>query len=353
MGFLAWNGAWPPAAALAIVLAAAVLLRLLWRKIGGREPGRPLKWLAQNTATPVFLLIVAAGAQVIFGRLAQLPRVRDLPVTPYLSGASYVLTALSVAWVVYGLLKGMGEWCLSAFRAPTGGPALNSELFPALRLAVKVLLIFVAGIVVLDHYGVKLTAVFGVAGVASLMMALAAQDTLANLIAGFSILLDRPFRPGDRVELADGRIGDVQEIGLRSTKILSFDHTYYVVPNSEMAKSSVVNHSYPSDRVKVRQTIAAAYGSDVTEVKRLLIETCRAHPLVLREPAPEAFLTQLGEATLQVTFAFWIDDFRQRARVADEIHTSLYERFQQAGIPMPARRDAAAAERETLRPRNR
>ncbi|MBI3697201.1 MAG: mechanosensitive ion channel [Acidobacteria bacterium] len=331
-------GAFDPVVALILVLGVAILLRLAWRKlfVRGRETSRLGRWLAESTGTPVFLLILAVGAQVIVGRLALLPPLRDLSMTPYLTGGAYVLTVLCLTWVAYGLVKGTSEWYLSHF-APQNGSKLDAELIPAFRRLAKLLLIFFALTVILDHYDVKLTAILGAAGLASLAVALAAQDTLANMIAGFTIMIDRPFRLGDRIELANGRTGDVHEIGLRSTRILSPDHTVYIIPNSELAKSSVINHSYPSDRVKVRQKIAVAWGSDAAVVKQILVEACRAHPLVLPDPPPSASLSELGDQGLQVSFHFWLADYRTRGQVVDETNMVIYERLREAGVRLPER----------------
>ncbi|MBI3666523.1 MAG: mechanosensitive ion channel [Acidobacteria bacterium] len=320
---------------LAVVLGVAVSLRLLWRKLflRGRE-ARMGTWLAEHTATPVFLLILAIGAQVIFSRLSKLPRLRGLAVTPYIAGATYIFTVASVTWVAYGLLKGISEWYLARI-APQTGSKLDTELVPAVQRVAKVLLIFIAATVVLEHYNVRFTALLGAAGVASLAVALAAQETIANMIAGFTIMIDRPFRLGDRIELANGRIGDVHEIGLRSTRILSLDQTVYIIPNSELAKSTTVNYSYPDNRLNVRQKIGVAYGSDPALVKRLLVEICRSHPMVLTEPAPQAFLSGFGESALQVNFNFWIGDFRQQGKVLDEILSEIYRRFEKEGISIP------------------
>ncbi len=317
-----------------IILLAAVLLRVLWRTlfVRGREPGRLQGWLATNTATPVFLLILAAGAQTIFARLAELPQLRGLLITPYLSGAMYILTVLSGAWVVYGLAKGVSDWYVAAV-ASRGAAALD-QVAPAFRLAVKVLLLFVVATVILDHYNFKITALLGAAGFASLVVALAAQDTFANMFAGFVLMMDRPFRVGDRIELSDGRVGDVQEIGLRSTRILSFDNTLYVIPNSELAKSRVINHSYPGDKINVRQRIALLYGNDLEKVKKTVVEACRAHPLVLREPPPQALVSDWSDNFIYVSFNFWIADYRTRPQVVDELNTAIYSRLVQEGIRM-------------------
>ncbi len=329
------NDSLHPGASLIVVLAVAIVLRLLWRRLFVREhdPTRLAGWIAEHTATPVFLLVIAAGAQVIFARLLRVSEIRKLPLTPYIDGAIYVVTVLSVTWVFYGLAKGLSDWYLMAL-APRTSTVLDSEVVRVFRLIVKIVLISVAATVVLDRYNVHIRTLLGAAGVLSLVLALAAQDTLANLFAGFTILADRPFRVGDRIELSNGRVGDVQDIGLRSTKILSFENTLYIIPNAELAKSSIVNLSYPGDKINVRQKLSLPYGNDIDKVKQVVVEACRAHPAVLHEPPPAAMVTDWGDALLQMTFNFWIADYRARAQVVDEIDTAIYARLLREGIRM-------------------
>jgi MscS family membrane protein len=331
------NGVVAPLAALAIFTAAAVIVRLLWRRllVHGRALARPGRWLAESTTTPVFLLLLAVGAQVAALWLARLPELQRWGATAYLTSATYIFTVLCATWVAYGAVKGLAQWYM-AHAGSHIGHALDPNLLPVFQRVAQVVLIFAGLTFILDHYNIKVTALLGAAGVASLAFALAAQDTLANMIAGFTIMADRPFRLGDRVEMPNGRVGDVQEIGLRSTKILSPDYTVLIIPNSEIAKSSVVNYSYPSSRANVRLKIGVAYGSDPARAKQLLTEICRAHPLVLTEPPPGASLDEWRESALQIRFNFWIDDFRTRGQVVDEIQTAIYARFASEGIRFPS-----------------
>ncbi|GEM_PF-1437795 len=337
MSFSSLGNRLPDLAVLGVALAAAIGLRLAWRKlfVRGRKPGAIHRWLAEYSATPVFLLIVAIGAEVVAVRLAAVPEIARLGISSYLTNGAYIFTVLSAAWLAYALLRGLSEWYLARF-VRTAGNAIDVELIPAFRLTAKALLIFIAATIILGHYNVKLTALLGAAGFASLVLAVAAQATIANMIAGFTILVDRPFRPGDWVELSDGRVGDVQSIGLRSTRILSPDYTLYVVPNSELAKSSVINYSFPSEKLNVRQKLAAPFGTDVALVKEILLDTCRSHPEVLADPPPNALLADVGGASVRIEFNYWIADFRRRGLIADEINAEIYARFRQQGISLAA-----------------
>ncbi len=323
--------------ALLVLVAAAVAVRLLWSRllVRRRAPALLGRWVAESTATPVFLLVLAAGAQLIFAELAELPQIRGLVVTRYLRSATYLFTVGAATWVAYAFVRGFSDWYLSRV-APQTGSKVDTELVPLFRRLAQVLLLFTALTIVFDHYNVKLTALLGVAGIASLAGALAAQDTLANMIAGFTIMIDRPFRLGDRVELLTGRSGDVIEIGLRSTRILSSDHTVHIIPNAELAKSSIINHSYPDPRLRVRQRLNVAYGNDLRQVKQILTGLCQAHPLVLPDPPPRAVLAEFAGHALVVQFSFWIADHRQKGQVLDELLSSLYERFERGEIRAPA-----------------
>jgi MscS family membrane protein len=328
-----------PVIALLILVASAVALRLLWGQllVRRRRPGLLGRWLAERTATPVFLLVLAAGIRMIVGELGAVPQFRRLSFSRYLDSGTYLLTVAAATWAAYVLLRALSEWYLTRMAPQTGGK-VETELLPLIRRLAQVLLLFTAATIILDHYDVKLTALLGVAGVASLAAALAAQDTLANMIAGFTIMIDRPFRVGDRVELPGGRVGDVFEIGLRSTRILSPDHTVHIIPNAELAKSALINHSYPDQRINVRQRLVLAYGNDLGKAKRIALEACRLHPLVLSDPAPGVYTAEMAEHTVLVNFNFWIADHRQKGPVLDEVLSSIYERFEQEGIRAPAQR---------------
>ncbi|MCJ7553686.1 MAG: mechanosensitive ion channel family protein, partial [Ignavibacteriaceae bacterium] len=128
---------------------------------------------------------------------------------------------------------------------------LSGSLFPLLK-KVSIILLFALGIViVLAKFNVDVSAFVVSLGVGSLAIALAAQETISNMISGFIIMIDRPFRIGDRIRYADNQIGDVVEIGIRSTKIQDFDNNIVVIPNNEIVNSSLVNITYPTTLTRV------------------------------------------------------------------------------------------------------
>src|SRR6266542_6046646 len=91
------------------------------------------------------------------------------------------------------------------------------------------------------------------------------------MISGFTLMIDRPFRIGDRIQLASGQWGDVADIGLRSTKIKTADNTLLIIPNSDLCNTAIINLAFPDVRGKGKVSIGIAYGSDVEKVKKLMV----------------------------------------------------------------------------------
>jgi small-conductance mechanosensitive channel len=164
---------------------------------------------------------------------------------------------------------------------------------------------------------------------------MAAKDTLAHMISGFTLMLDRPFRIGDRIQLAGGQIGDVSDIGLRSTKIKTLDNQLLIIPNSDLCNTMLINQAFPDKRAKGRINIGVAYGSNVEEVKALLIATALEVDDVLADPAPEAYFVEFGDSSLSMSLFFWVQEYGGLFATTDKINSLLIRRFNEKRIEIP------------------
>ena len=203
---------------------------------------------------------------------------------------------------------------------------------PLVNRFVNILVAVIAVIVVLDHFGQNISSLLALLSVGSLAIGLAAQETISNMISGFVIMLDRPFRIGDRVKIPTGEEGDVFEIGLRSTKILDSDNNLIVVPNSELIKTRLVNYSFPVPAVRVVVEVNVAYGSDVAKVKKILLNLALAHPDVLKNPMPEVNLMKLEETGLQFKLFCRVATFNQQFPTGERLRVQAYETLTKAKV---------------------
>lgn len=317
---------------------AGKLVRTLWRVIIQRATGKITSGLAQQifrtTRRPVYLAVVTYVVRSGFVEARERIGADLIGVWEYIDGFFYTLIVGTTSYLVYSVVKAVLDWYLNQIAVKTDSD-LDDQFIPVLDTVAKVVVVFIGTTMVLSRFEVDVRALLGTAGIASLAVAFAAQETLANMIAGFTILVDRPFRTGDRIELDNGQIGDVFEIGLRSTKILSFDNTLLVVPNKDIAGAKIVNHSYPSPRVKVKPQIGVAYGSDMEKVLQIILDICRSHPKVLSDPEPTAYFTGFGDSALNVLAVCWIEDYRDKFQVIHDINMEIKRRFEAEGIEIP------------------
>ena len=219
--------------------------------------------------------------------------------------------------------------------APKTETTLDEKIAFSARKIIKFVFIVVLAMIVADHYQIPISKLWAMAGIGSLAVALAAKDTIANMISGVIILFDRPFYIGDRIELADGTFGDVIDIGMRSTKILSFDNTIYIIPNAELSMQRITNHTYPDIKLKVAHTIGVAYSSDLEKVKRILNDILNNHPSVLKDPPWGVWFTEFADSSLNLFIRYWISDYRQKLDIIDQINMEIKRRFEEEGIEIP------------------
>jgi small-conductance mechanosensitive channel len=256
----------------------------------------------------------------------------------YISAAISVLFIVAITFLTIQLLNASIKHFVVMQAKRTSSKA-NDALILLLNRVANSIIIFIAVIMVLGTFGVNVNSLLVFLGGGSVAVALAAQDTLSNMIAGFVIMIDRPFRVGDRIQLPSGEVGDVYEIGLRSTKILDFDNNMIINPNGDLIKTKIVNYSYPENHSRVSVDVGVAYGTDLARAKTIMVDLARQHPEILKDPGPEAFTTALGDLAVNLRLVGRTDDFRKRFRTETELRESIYDTFnkEKVDIPFPQR----------------
>jgi len=264
--------------------------------------------------------------------------IRSLPLHEKLlmvcSGLLFIILVIILFNLAYHALDELLQWYIA--ERQEGGDALISRHM--LPMAEKIAMLFLLGtalIVILKHFNYDIFSLVTALGIGSLAIGMAAKDTLAHMISGFTLMLDRPFRIGDRIQLVGGQVGDVADIGLRSTKIKTLDNQLLVIPNSDLCNTMLINQAFPDARVKGRIDIGVAYGSDVEQVKGLLVATALEVNGVLADPAPESYFVAFGDSALKMSLFFWVEEYSSLFATTDKINTLILRRFTEGGIEIP------------------
>ena len=176
-------------------------------------------------------------------------RIKGLIAETWRKNIGQAFFTLSLIIIVYWLQRASGaffNWYKLNFASKTK-TKLDDKFTPFFAKTTNVILWIIALIILLSHFGININALVATLGVSSLAIALAAQDTISNLIAGFLIMIDRPFKIGDRIKLPTGEMVKVLEIGIRRSKFLSEDKAIVIVPNLDLSKKKIVNYTYSEE----------------------------------------------------------------------------------------------------------
>lgn len=291
--------------------------------------------LVAGTRIPFFLLVYLFGMSVLLNYLqGLLSETFGLELFTILDGVIYAAGVILVASIVIRILSIILRWYGAVVAAKTE-TQIDDEFIPLLDRTIKVIVYVLAILIILDHFQIDIKGLITVLGVGSLAIALAAQETIANMIGGFVIMIDRPFRVGDWLRLSDGTMCQVHQIGVRSTKFLTFENTLIIVPNAELMKSTVHNVTYPHPQTRVRIDVGVSYGSDIGHVKGVMLEEAAAHPLVLDDPAPFFRFLEFGDSSLNVSMFCRVPDVLDQFRVGSELRQQILDRFRKEGIEIP------------------
>ncbi|MDY0001305.1 MAG: mechanosensitive ion channel family protein [Polyangia bacterium] len=270
-----------------------------------------------------------------------------------LIGAAWAITVLgpnkTAYYYIVGVIKTVAVvlWTTALFRVGTifltwlsskaGSHAIvQPRTIPLFDMGVKVVVTAAAIYTFMLSWNINVTGWLASAGILGLAIGFAAKDTIANLFAGVFILADAPYKLGDYVDFASGERGKVVEIGMRSTRIVTRDDIEIVVPNSAIANGMIVNESGgPSIARRIKIKVGVAYGSDVDQVKSVLLAVAEADPGVLKEPAPRVRFRSFGDSGLDFELLGWIEHPEMRGRVTDSLNTAVYKAFGREGIQIP------------------
>lgn len=246
----------------------------------------------------------------------------------------YLFLILFIASLVNAVLKSLVDWYLQDI-APKTESTMDDTLFPVLQKGATIIIYFIAATIILAQFKVNLTGLVATAGVASLAIAFGAQAALADIIAGVSIILDRSFHVGDRIELKDGITGDVIEIGLRSTRVLSPEQRLIIVPNREVAGSRIINWSQPNPAAKVKLKIGVAMDEDLERVKQIIYSVCANEETLTKEIPTTVICIGFGPYFIELLIIATVDNCRDTGKAMDRLVMKIQEAFKKEKIKLP------------------
>ena len=208
---------------------------------GQRKQGRLFVEVLKKGVLPI------AGAVLLFffygAYVTKVGSQLDIDWHRIVSKSFFVLAVVVISFWVKTIVAAVFNWYAARLAAKTTS-TIDDKFIPLFKRVAGIIVWVIALIIILSHFGVNINALIATLGVGSLAIALAAQDTIANIIAGFLIMIDRPFRVGDEIKLPSGEKVKTLSIGIRRSKFLSEEGAIIIVPNLDLSKSKIINYTY-------------------------------------------------------------------------------------------------------------
>ncbi|MFQ5721934.1 MAG: mechanosensitive ion channel family protein [Candidatus Aminicenantales bacterium] len=312
----------------------ALLAKLIVKKV--------LKPLAKKTKTKIDDLIIKSLSSLIFYIIFLLGLKVSIQHFEFKttifhslidSFLIFIVSLLIIRIINEFALQWMKEW-----KAKTRTTA-DERLIPFLQKIIKAVVIILAVIFIFNAWRINISPLLATAGIAGLAIGLAVKDSLSNILGGLQLVLDRTFKVGDKVQLESGETGVILDIGLRSTKLKTYDNEVIYIPNGYLANAKIKNFTQPDLSIRVNVNFGVEYGSDPEKVKKVVLEAVKKIEAVLEEPEPQVIFLKMSDFSLDFVARTWVQDYTQAYSTFLKMTDVIYEALTKAkiGIPFPTR----------------
>ena len=315
-----------------LVFAKYAVIRPWWRFVTSTEADWD-DYLHRPLANRAYALIIAVGSQFtirwILGTSSS-----TFETTEPVFAAFYVILSASILSVsIKHLIPVLMDQFSSQGSVTVSGS--NSIIVFFLRAVVWFAGLYFA----LNQLGIELFGILASLAVFSLIIGLAVQQTLGNIVNSFLLAIDRPFEVGDRIEV-DGTWGSVVSVGILSTKVLDRDERLVVIPNNTLVESKVINHARGGGdgvarRISIVLDIGVDYREDIDHVKYTLLQLAKECPYVINKPEPRILLHELADFAKIFRVYTWVEDYSDEYVARDWLLRNIDERFGTENINIP------------------
>ncbi|MGW2208737.1 mechanosensitive ion channel family protein [Streptomyces sp. NPDC001781] len=318
-----------------IALAAGLVLAFLSRTVLRwlAKHAKRTRWSGDDVVVDALRSVVpwAATAGGIAVGAAVLPLTRTVQhhVNQFLQVWLILVVTLSAARVIAGLVQSVTQ--------SRSGVAGSATIFVNIT---RVLVLAIGFLVVLQTLGISIAPLLTALGVGGLAVALALQDTLANLFAGIHILASKTVQPGDYIRLSSGEEGYVVDINWRQTTVRQLSNNLVVIPNGQLAKTNMTNFTRPEQELTVLVQAGVSYDSDLEHVEKVTMEVVDEVMTEITGAVPEheaaiRFHT-FGDSRIGFTIILGVGEFSDQFRIKHEFIKRLHRRYREEGIRIPA-----------------
>ena len=241
----------------------------------------------------------------------------------------YLIVLLFLLFFITSALK---KWIIYKVLA-------NSKTELGVRIAVgtiiRYIVVLVGLFIILQTLGIDLSSVTILVGALGVGIGFGLQNVTNNFVSGLIILFERPIKVGDRIEVGDIS-GDVKNISMRATTIITNDNISVIVPNSEFISSTVINWSHSDRNIRFNIPVGVSYNEDPEKIKKVLLEVADENSGVLKAPPPEVLFSEYSDSSINFNLRVWTTEYINKPLILkSQLYYEIFKRFREAGIEIP------------------
>lgn len=297
-----------------------------------------LKPLTKKTKTKVDDLIIKSISSILFYIILVLGFKIGFQVFRFETQVySNVVDTFLVLFVTIALLRiihNLSVHWIKDWAKKTESTA-DDRLIPLVEKILKAVVIVLAVVFVFDAWDIDISPLLATAGIAGIAIGFAVRDSLANILGGIQLVMDKTFKVGDKVQIESGEMGVILDIGLRSTKLRTYDNEVIYIPNGQLANAKVKNFTVPDLSVRVNVEFGVVYGSDSEKVRQVVLQEVKKIDGVLEEPAPVVHFLKMSDFSLDHVVRVWIREYTAAYDMKIKVTEVVYNALNQAGIGIP------------------
>ncbi len=282
--------------------------------------------IVRNLSSVIFYIIIAVGLKVSLTFVALDSFYYHCIVDTFLIIAVTILVVKIVNDLAHHWKK---DWALKT------ASTADDRLIPMIEKIAKVIIIALAVIFIFDSWNVDISPLLATAGIAGIAVSFAVKDSLANILGGLQLVLDKTFKVGDKVKLESGELGVILDIGLRSTKLKTYDNEVIYIPNGYLANAKVRNYTVPDLKLRVNVNFGVAYGSDTDKVRDIVLRTLKKMDSVLDDPEPVVQFLEMSDFSLDFIARVWVKDYQEAYSMKLQTTDEIYKALNREGINIP------------------
>ncbi len=311
------------AAALAAAFVVKLILRFILKPLTRRTKTKIDDLIVKNLSSMVFYVVIAVGFKIGLSNVKL--------ESNFIHSIIETVLVIIIAILIIRLINDFADNWKNEWAVQTASSA-DDRLIPLIEKILKVVAGILAVIFIFDSWRIDISPLLATAGIAGIAISFAVKDSLANIMGGLQLVLDKTFKVGDKVKLESGELGVILDVGLRSTKLKTYDNEVIYIPNGFLANAKVKNYTVPDLKLRVNIEFGVVYGSDTDKVREVVLEALKSADKVLDDPEPVVHFLKMADFSLDFTARAWVDNYLDAYSTHLVLTDEIYKALNRAGI---------------------